>query len=144
MEFTIKNEIKTPYEQAYYRQRLKNRVYEKLVSFLSEQCNSRKITKKDLAFILDRDPSSISRWLRAPSNLTLDTISDLLLAVDAEPEPMGISLFSECRAPNYVHPLISKVTHKTAEPLNIKPNMWSSGSVEYQPTAETLVATTST
>src|ERR1700738_617125 len=69
---------------AYYRQRQKNRVFTALVEFFAQEAERRGVTKKQLAESLSKDPSQITRWLSAPSNFEIDTLSDILLALDAE------------------------------------------------------------
>lgn len=95
---------------SYFRQRFKNRLFGKLANFFVEEAARTGVTKSDIAFRLDKDPSQITRWLSNPGNLTLDTISDLLLAMDAEAEPPAIIRFSERTKPNYAHPLIARAT----------------------------------
>jgi transcriptional regulator with XRE-family HTH domain len=109
MASSTKNARKSVRDIAYYRQRFKNRVHSKLVSFLTKCAQEDEITQKDIAERLDRDPGQISRWLREPSNLTLDTISDLLLAVDADADPPEMVRFKDRAPANYVHPLIARV-----------------------------------
>ena len=87
------NEPRRPREIFYYRKRHKNRVFAALASFFAEEAERTGVSKKDIAARLGRDPASITRWLSNPSNLTLDTISDLLLALDAEAEPPEIVRF---------------------------------------------------
>jgi transcriptional regulator with XRE-family HTH domain len=96
---------------AYYAQRYKNRVFSKLVSFIAEQCEAQGLTKKELAEAIGKDAGLVSRWLSQPSNLTLDTISELALAVNAEAEPPEFILFADRRQSNHVHPLIARVTN---------------------------------
>jgi transcriptional regulator with XRE-family HTH domain len=90
----------------YYRQRFKNRVFGRIVLFFAEEAERRGFTRKDIALSLNRDPAQVSRWLSGPSNMTLDTISDLLLAMDAEIETPKIIRFSDRSKSNYAHPLI--------------------------------------
>ncbi len=45
------------------------------------------LTRSKLAKRLGKRPEQITRWLAAPGNLTLDTISDLLLTMNAEIDP---------------------------------------------------------
>lgn len=104
-----KNEPKRGRDIYYYRQRLKNRVFSKLLSFFVEEAKRTGVTKKDVAERLKRDPAQITRWLSNPSNLTLDTISDILLALDAEAEPPQIVRFADRAAPNYAHQLIARI-----------------------------------
>lgn len=109
MKSSTKSAAKTAREISYYRQRYRNRVFSKLVSFITEQAQQNHVTKKDVAELLGKDPGLISRILNQPSNLTLDSISDLLLAFDAEAEPPDIVLFKDRPAPNFMHPLIARV-----------------------------------
>ena len=94
---------------SYYRQRQKNRVFTELVQFFAQEAERRGITKKDLAAALGKDPAQITRWLSAPANFELDTLSDLLLALDAEMDHK-IVRFEDRPKPNYAHPLIANHT----------------------------------
>lgn len=72
-----------PAVSAYFRTRLKLRIQEKLLNiFLDEK--ERGLTKAEIARRLGKKPEQITRWLTAPGNLSLDTISDLLLAMNQE------------------------------------------------------------
>jgi hypothetical protein len=71
-------------EIAYYRRRHQHKIYAELASFFAAEAESGRITRKEIARLLDRDPSQITRWLSSPSNLESDTLSDLLLAMGAE------------------------------------------------------------
>jgi transcriptional regulator with XRE-family HTH domain len=102
----------------YYRQRQKNRVIEELASFFADEAERTGITKKDIADRLGKDPAQISRWLAGPSNLTLDTISDLLLVLGAEMD-QRIVKFSDREIPNYEHPMIGKLTDRGLAVANI-------------------------
>lgn len=90
---------------AYYRRRQQNRVYAALTKFLDEEFAAGRISRKELADKLAKNPSQISRWLAAPSNLELDTLSDLLLAMDAEMDHSIVRFKDRLRA-NYMHPMI--------------------------------------
>ncbi|AMN46399.1 hypothetical protein ACG33_04625 [Steroidobacter denitrificans] len=68
----------------YFRQRCKNRLFQSLVAFFAEKAEKEGLTKKDLAVSLGKDPAQITRWLSGPGNWTLDTVSDLLLAMNSE------------------------------------------------------------
>ena len=68
----------------YFRQRFKNRIFQSALAYFVELAKERNLTKKDIANLLDKDPAQITRWFAGPNNWTLDTISDLLLAMDAE------------------------------------------------------------
>ncbi|HWY14188.1 MAG TPA: helix-turn-helix domain-containing protein [Rhizomicrobium sp.] len=124
METTTKREPKSARDIAYYTQRYRNRVFAKLVSFVADQLEKGGLTKKDIAERLKKDPAQITRWLSQPGNMTLDTISALALAFDAEAEPPDFVLFEDRTVPNFIHPLIARVTQtKVAAPkLEAFPN----------------------
>lgn len=105
MENTSKVTLKRR-DRAYYQQRQRNRVFAAIVELFAEEAEKGRITKKSLADMLGKDPSQITRWLSVPSNLELDTISDILLAMDAEMDYRVVRLAERPRA-NYVHPLIA-------------------------------------
>ncbi len=67
----------SPGTLAYFRERQRNRVHEVVLQeFLKSG-----ITKADLARRLGKDAAQITRWLAAPGNWEIDTISDFLLAI---------------------------------------------------------------
>jgi hypothetical protein len=105
MENTSKRTLKRR-DRGYYRQRQRNRVFATIVELFAEEAEKGLITKKVLAEMLDKDPSQITRWLSVPSNLELDTISDILLAMGAEMDYRVVRLAERPKA-NYVHPLIA-------------------------------------
>lgn len=98
-----------PREIFYYRQRFKNRVFNRLSSFFAQESERSGITKREIAERLGKDPAQITRWLSGPGNVTMDTLSDLLFAMGAEPEPPQIVRFADRPKPNYVDPLIADI-----------------------------------
>lgn len=77
---------------AYFRERQRNRLYDFIVSRFLEKERSEGLTKADIARRLNRRPEQITRWLTTPGNWTIDTISDLMLAICK-----GEMLFEESR-----------------------------------------------
>ncbi|MFA9232385.1 MAG: hypothetical protein ACEQSU_16835 [Microgenomates group bacterium] len=65
------------FDIAFVRARNRNKAH----SALLEEFVSSEITKAELAVMLDKRPEQITRWLAGPSNLTLDTLSDLIFAL---------------------------------------------------------------
>lgn len=68
------------YNLAYVRARNRN----KANSFLLKMFRESGLTKKDIADLLGKKPEQITRWLAGPGNLTLDTISDLVFAMQGD------------------------------------------------------------
>jgi len=107
-------------EIAYFRQRQKNSVLNHIATFFAEEAERNGITRKLIADKLQKDPSQITRWLSAPGNVTLDTISDILLALDAEMEHRVVR-FRDKPSANYEHPLLQSLRaasniHPTVQP----------------------------
>lgn len=76
---------------AYFRARLRNRLFEAVLKEFISQSESTKFSRADLAKRLRKNPSQITRWLSSPGNWTLNTASDLLVAMGQE---LGISVES--------------------------------------------------
>lgn len=114
MADTSKRELKRR-DVTYYRRRQQNHVFAALAQLFADEAEKGGISKKELAEILGKSPSQITRWLAAPSNFELDTISDLLLAMGAEMDHR-IVRFSERSKPNYVHPLLTQYVGQAPVP----------------------------
>jgi Helix-turn-helix len=104
------NEIKAGHDgapipeatRAYFQQRLRNRFFEFILNRFVEQ-QKHGLTKAKLARRIGKTPDIVNRWLSAPSNLTLDTASDLLLGIKAEELEMGASSLLNRMPVNYNH-----------------------------------------
>jgi DNA-binding phage protein len=95
---TSETAVLTSFDIAYFRQQLRNRVFEAVIAYFADRAAAFGLTKAAIAAKLGKEPSQITRWLAGPGNWTLDTISDLLLAMDAELEPVVMPLNEEYRA----------------------------------------------
>ena len=82
----------------YFRARLKNRIHAMVLDYFVLLVKDKGFTKADLARRLDKRPEQITRWLGSPSNLTLDTVSDLLLGMGREPLLGAVDLSLGARA----------------------------------------------
>jgi hypothetical protein len=70
---------------AFFRERFRDSLYDLVLSeFFKEEKLG--LTKAAIARRIGRKPEQITRWLAAPGNWTVETVSDLLLAISrAEP-----------------------------------------------------------
>ncbi|MFZ5674164.1 MAG: helix-turn-helix domain-containing protein [Pseudomonadota bacterium] len=114
----------------YYRQRLKNRIHSDIAGLFNDEAERKGLTKKDIAERLSRDPGQITRWLTTPTNLTLETISDLLLAMDADLETRALP-FDHVLPANEVHPLIAKVID-SAQPVTQRTGARSNAKARFE------------
>ena len=92
-------------EIAYYNRRLQNAVFNEIVRAFVEEVKAGRITRATLAKRIGKEPAQITRWLSGPANLTLNTISIILLGMNAEMDAKVV--FSrDLPVSNYAHPLV--------------------------------------
>ena len=77
---------------AYFRGRLSNRIHELVLTEFARLSKAGLINKAQLAERIGRKPEQVTRWLGTPSNWTLETVSDLLLAMGLEPRIAVVQL----------------------------------------------------
>jgi hypothetical protein len=70
---------------AYFRARLRYALHDLVLREFVRQEDAGKINKAQLARRIGRKPEQVSRWLGAPGNWTIDTVSDLLIGMAVEP-----------------------------------------------------------
>ena len=71
---------------SYFRERFRDRLYDLIMEEFLEQAAEAGLTRAEVARRIGRRPEQITRWFSAPGNWTLETVSDLLLAI-AKSEP---------------------------------------------------------
>ncbi len=69
---------------AFFRERFRNRLHQLVLQKFITLEDTRGFSRADLARRIGRKPEQVTRWLGAPGNWTLDTVSDLLLGMAAE------------------------------------------------------------
>jgi hypothetical protein len=87
----------------YHRQRLRNRVFDCVLVALADRVRLHQLSRTAIAKRMGKDPGQVSRLLSYPSNLTIDTLSDLLLAIGAD-LTLGHHLAENPPRTNYEHP----------------------------------------
>jgi transcriptional regulator with XRE-family HTH domain len=107
--------VERAYEASYFEQRFRNRIYEVVIKAVEEAAASNKWKRKDLAARSGKKAPQITKWLSGPGNWTLDTVSNLLYAIDAELD-FKVTKFSGKRKANEFHPLNNPI----AAPLQTK------------------------
>ncbi len=77
---------------SYFRTQLRYDLHEVVLREFLRQEDKGELTQADLARRIHRKPSQVSKLLGAPGNWTVNTVSDLLLGMKAQPVITVISL----------------------------------------------------
>ena len=70
----------------FYRRFHQNQIFDEIVGYFASLAEKGQLKKSDIAKRLKKHASQITNWLTEPGNMSIDTISDLLVAMDAEME----------------------------------------------------------
>jgi len=65
----------------YFRERLRNRLPSAILDAFIKRAKQKGLKQCDLATRIGRTRAQITRWFSTPSNLTLDSISDLMVGL---------------------------------------------------------------
>jgi len=94
--------------RAYYKQRFQQKAFSRLAKAFAERAEEFGLTKSGIAVLVGRDKAQINRLFAHPSNMTLDTYSELALALNFEPTIVLEDLSEDARH-NYSHPAYTPV-----------------------------------
>lgn len=89
------------YWASFFREHFRGEINDQLI----ESFEASGLSKADIARKLDRRPEQITRWLSAPCNLEIDTISDLALSMGLVPK-IRLEKIAENNCNNMVHSFI--------------------------------------
>ena len=78
---------------AYFRGRLTNRIHALILTEFERLSREGQISKARIAKRIGRKPEQVTRWLGSPGNWTIETLSDLSLAMGYEPAVSLQSLY---------------------------------------------------
>jgi hypothetical protein len=87
-------------KRVYFQERFRGRIFDFVIASFTRE-RQRGLTKATLARRIGKSPEVVNRWLAAPSNLTIDSISDLLLGIGAEEMEMSARSVLNRPAVNY-------------------------------------------
>lgn len=90
-------------EKAYFRAKMKRKVHGLLLKRFSAMSEDDRALRSLIADRIGVHRSQVTRWLASPNNLTLDTLSDLLLAMNREMTPVEAEI-GVTSTSNYTHP----------------------------------------
>lgn len=104
----LSEETIPPFWVAYFRENFRSLVQDELLESF-EALKRRGFSRAALARKLGRRPEQITRWLSAPNNMEIDTISDIALALGCVPR-LSIERLGDQPTSQLVHPLVQKLS----------------------------------
>lgn len=90
-------------DREYFRAQTQREAYNLVLERFSELSGDHVALRALIAKRLGKNRAQVTRWLSEPSNMTLDTLSDLLLAMGSEARMRQCPFGSEPKG-NYLHP----------------------------------------
>jgi len=83
----------------YFRARLRNRLHSAILEAFSTRAKENGLMQKDLAARIHKSKVQINRWLGTAGNLTLDSISDLMVGLGMDFDEFPFSPIEKTLAP---------------------------------------------
>lgn len=109
---------------AYFRGRLTNRIHALVLEEFDLLSKADKINKAQLAKRIGREPAQVTRWLGSPGNWTIETFSDLLLAMGYEPTISVRNLAGAAKpAVDQSNIIVMNFSNATALPVTRSPQL---------------------
>ena len=99
---------------SYFRAKTRKNVHNVVLQRFVELSDAGEMSRAKLADRLDVSRSQITRWLSSPGNWTLDTLSDLLLAMNCKTSVVAEEIASQGQG-NYFHELSAPASHDSSD-----------------------------
>lgn len=96
----------------YFRERLRDRLHSTILEAFVKRSQQKGLKQKELATRIHRTGAQIARWFSTPSNITLDSISDLMVGLGMDFDDFPYTPIEETIAPKE-----EKVWKKSADNL---------------------------
>jgi transcriptional regulator with XRE-family HTH domain len=84
----------------YFQERLRHRLHSAILDAFTRRAKERGLKQKDLAARIHKSSVQINRWLSTASNLTLDSISDLMVGLGMDFDAFPFRPIEKTLAPN--------------------------------------------
>lgn len=88
----------------YFQGSTKDNAHEEILRIFLESSERDGVTRAFIARRIGKTPEQITRWLGAPGNWTLDTLTNLAIAMGYRPR-VTLERLSDIRQSNQSHPL---------------------------------------
>lgn len=89
--------------RSYFQQRFQQQVFARIAKAFALRAEEFDLTKSNVATLIGKDKAQLNRLLSHPTNMTIDTISEIAFALNFEPEIILQDL-SENPRHNFSHP----------------------------------------
>jgi transcriptional regulator with XRE-family HTH domain len=83
----------------YFRERLRDRLHSAILEAFLKRSEEKGLKQKDLATRIHRTSAQITRWFSTASNITLDSISDLMVGLGMDFDDFPYTPIEETLAP---------------------------------------------
>jgi transcriptional regulator with XRE-family HTH domain len=83
----------------YFRERFRDKLHSAILEAFLTRAQEKNLKQQDLAARIHRTKGQISRWFNTPSNLTLDSISDLMVGLGMDFDDFPYTPIEETLAP---------------------------------------------
>jgi len=83
----------------YFRERFRDKLHSAILEAFLIRSQQKNLKRQDLAARIHRTKAQISRWFSAPSNITLDSISDLMVGLGMDFDAFPFSPIENTLAP---------------------------------------------